>query len=399
MSEPDADAPVSAIDEPQDAAEQGSANGTTVVHAAEDFGEPCTVIYEDFDNGEPKQITNNGSAWTLSTDEAGKCQVKLVTVRGSGDIRDLWIQRLPIPPSTESAKTVLHLSGSDARRLVDLMNNLAFVSVIGQKQTTPLEERFAQVVVADPAALKDVYQHDPEQLRALIVNDESARDVVAIAYRRSQVEEFRRLLTDNDYFDQATKDRHGPESVWQNFIERNPWILGVSLSRQLLTGWDADRLEQTVVGMSIAGPGKRADAVLRTAGRVRSMAFVELKHHRTALLGKEYRHGCWAPSDELVGAVAQSQGTVQYALRGLGDHLPDHDENGADIPGEFTYLFRPRSYVIAGRLDEFVSESGGHYKQKIQSFELYRRHTDQPEIITFDELLARAEWLADAEAN
>jgi hypothetical protein len=40
-----------------------------------------------------------------------------------------------------------------------------------------------------------------------------------------------------------------------------------------------------------------------------------------------------------------------------------------------------------------------HHKQKIQSFELHRRHTNQPEIITFDELLARAEWLAEAEAN
>jgi hypothetical protein len=38
-----------------------------------------------------------------------------------------------------------------------------------------------------------------------------------------------------------------------------------------------------VAGHSIAGAGKRVDALMRTAGRIRSMVFAEIKHHGTAL--------------------------------------------------------------------------------------------------------------------
>ena len=34
----------------------------------------------------------------------------------------------------------------------------------------------------------------------------------------------------------------------------------------------------------------------------------------------------------------------------------------------------------------------GVHRPKYESFELYRRNLYEPEVITFDELLARAEW-------
>jgi Domain of unknown function (DUF4263) len=80
----------------------------------------------------------------------------------------------------------------------------------------------------------------------------------------------------------------GPEAVWQRFLEDNRWIFGGSLSLQFLASWDEKRLEQVVVGSSIGSVGKRADALLRTTSLVHSMIFVEIKHHRTKLLGEEY---------------------------------------------------------------------------------------------------------------
>jgi hypothetical protein len=49
------------------------------------------------------------------------------------------------------------------------------------------------------------------------------------------------------------------------------------------------------VGRSVKGVGKRVDALLRTAGIIRSLAFAEIKHHRTQLVEDEYRVGCWGP--------------------------------------------------------------------------------------------------------
>jgi hypothetical protein len=165
----------------------------------------------------------------------------------------------------------------------------------------------------------------------------------------------------------------------------------VSLAGQLLRSWDDSKLEKVVAGFSIAGPGKRTDALLRTSGRIRSLVFAEIKHHETALLARsEYRPGCWPPSSELVGGVTQIQQTVDRAVRSIGNRLADLDDEGAES-GEATWLIRPRSFLIVGDL-QFRGGSGGVHPAKHQSFELYRRNLYEPEVITFDELLARAEW-------
>ncbi|MEV0028174.1 Shedu immune nuclease family protein [Nocardia sp. NPDC050793] len=243
------------------------------------------------------------------------------------------------------------------------------------------------------------YRRDPSLFRKLIENDEGARDVVAMAHRKQQVDRFRRLLKDDEYFDAqvAASPRVGEEGVWQRFFEENPWILGLSLGGQLLTSWDDNRLEQVVAGFSIAGVGKRIDALLRTAGRIRSLVFAEFKTHRAPLLRTTaYRPGCWVPSEHLSGAVAQVQGTVHRAVSTMGERLQDKATDGSDLPGEFTYLLRPRSYVVVGQLSGLVGEGGGDRQEKIRSFELFRRQLVEPEVITFDELYARAEWLVSS---
>jgi hypothetical protein len=245
-------------------------------------------------------------------------------------------------------------------------------------------------------ALESVYRRDPDRVRRLITADKSAHDVVAVAHRRESVKKFRLLLSDSNFFDNQISQNRGPEAVWQEFLEENRWILAGSLTWQFLTSWDKQHLEQIVAGSSISAHGKRTDALLHTAGLVRSLVFVEIKHHRTKLLGEEYRVGCWSPSKELCGGIAQVQGTVQRAIAEIGTRLPESSPDGSEVPGSFTYLLRPRSCLILGNLAEFIGAAGGINLNKYQSFELYRRNTQEPDIITFDELLARAEGLVDA---
>jgi hypothetical protein len=51
----------------------------------------------------------------------------------------------------------------------------------------------------------------------------------------------------------------------------------------------------------------------------------------------------------------------------------------------FTFLIRPRSYLIAGHLRVLGNDGGGVHMQKLRSFELYRQNLYEPEIVTFDE--------------
>lgn len=99
-------------------------------------------------------------------------------------------------------------------------------------------------------------------------DDENVVVLGDLAGRRAVLEQFRRMLDDDAYFDSLIEANKGKEAVWQQFFETNPWVLGVGLGTQLFTSWSEEKLEQIVKGHSIAGDGKRADALLRTSGTV-----------------------------------------------------------------------------------------------------------------------------------
>ena len=261
---------------------------------------------------------------------------------------------------------------------------------------TDQEQQLLRAISARPGMTEMVYRLDPGLFARLIEEDVSARDVVAIAHRGAVVERFRRFLDDPEFFAAAAEPFGGKkEAVWQSLLEENPWILGISLAATAADRLEPEKLEQVVAGFSISGPGKRADALMRTNGRIRAMVFAEIKHHETQLLGTQYRTGAWAPSAELVGAVAQVQQNIHLASRQINGRLADIDDRGIET-GEHTYMVRPRSFVILGSLDQLRSPQGVH-RSRYESFELYRRNLYEPDIVTFDELLARAEWHVEAE--
>jgi hypothetical protein len=361
-----------------------------------DFGETPEIRYEDLDNAAHRRaVTGIGSEWTIEpVDGSRQYRLKMLMIRGTNEVQDLWIVNVERDTSTE----VMHLTGESAARFVAIIRNNAFTPADGSPVVVPPAK-----VLPDATALSAAYEHDPTALRLLIEKDATAGDVVAVAHRRQVVDEFRRMIDDEVYFDAlvAVQARKSKEGVWQEYFEANPWLLGLGLSAHLLIGWDEDKLEKVVVGADIGGPGKRADAVVETAGVIGLLALAEIKHHRTDLLANGiYRSGCWPPSTELSGAVAQSHGTVQLTLERLINKVEKKDDEGFTVPAETTYIYRPRSYVVIGQLSEFLHpETGGRNEAMVRSFELYRRNLHEPIVITFDELLARAEALVATHAE
>lgn len=158
---------------------------------------------------------------------------------------------------------------------------------------------------------------------------------------------------------------------------------------------DGGKLERFVSGASIAGPGKESDAVLRSKGKIGALCFVEIKSHNTELQKhRPYRSGVWPPSDDLVSAISQSQRTVQLAESNIKNSLQPSDRLGNPI-SERVYLYRPRSVLICGNLNQFLTENGVN-EEKYASFELFRRSINAPEIMTYDELFERAKLMIDS---
>lgn len=363
----------------------------------QDQGHPSRYIYRVFD--ESPTADDDDFDWSnevIFTTPGGRKQVQLQVARSAGAVRKIRIQRVPTSGDLTRLETLLELNRDQSTRLIDMLRAIDVIPIEGEG-TVHVDDQLLRDVFADPDAVARVYADDPDRFRALIESDVNARDVIALQHRRDVAATMRGWLEDDDAFAAANAAAGGPERAWQKLLEANPWVLGIGLGGQLLTSRDEGKLEQTVVGRSIKSVGKRADALMRTAGIIRSLAFAEIKHHKTALLGDEYRSGAWSPSKDVAGAVVQAQQTVHLARQELGDYIQDQAEDG-ELLDTGTFLLHPRSFLVVGSLDQLTGSRGGPLPDKVRSFELFRRSLQEPEVITFDELVTRAEWHIEAAA-
>ncbi|WP_417825597.1 Shedu immune nuclease family protein [Thalassospira povalilytica] len=243
--------------------------------------------------------------------------------------------------------------------------------------------------------LKDILDGNEEAIAELVSSSLTKMDITSIGYRKKQLETFERLLRDPDYFERVKGQKKcKDERLWQLFFEKNKWIFGYGLGNVYLDSLDSAQLEQVVKGYDVGSGGKRVDALLKSRGAISSLCFVEIKTHNTTLLTeKPYRSDCWAPSPELVGGIAQVQATISSTTKSFVEKLSVTDGLG-NPTGEIAFNYQPKGFLVIGNLDSFRVDAGVN-EAKFRSFELFRRNTLNPEIITFDELFERASFIVN----
>lgn len=282
--------------------------------------------------------------------------------------------------------------GDEISKLIEFLNHVQTMPLESRGSLKISDEDLRRVVLSNAQAqamIQDNQELFAEVLRSAITKE----DVIAVGYRKKQLQIFKKLLDDSDFFEEIkAKKNLKDEGVWQKFFEKNPWIFGYGLSYIQLSSFDDKKLEQVVSGHTITNHGKRVDALLRTRGIISSLCFVEIKTHKTELLQtKSYRSGCWAPSDVLAGGISQVQGTVTRATEAIFNKLTITDDDG-NPTGEVAFNYIPKSFMLIGSLQEFMTENGVN-EERYRSFELFRRNITSPEIITFDELYERAKYI------
>jgi hypothetical protein len=281
--------------------------------------------------------------------------------------------------------------GDEIGKLVEFINHIQSMPLKHGGPMRIADEDLTKLVLSR-AQVANLLRDNEEVFNEVVRQALTKEDVVAIGYRKKQLKTFERLLEDETYFAEiSAKLNCGEEALWQKFFEKNPWIFGYGLRYVYLSGWDGKKLEQIVSGHRIFKDGKRADALLRTRGALSNLCFVEIKKHTTDLVDEKYRSGCWSPSAELAGAVAQVQGTVALAASEIRTKLAAVNNDG-DPTGEDAYNYIPKSFLIVGNLKEFNAAKGVN-EGRHRSFELFRGNLVRPEIITFDELYERARFI------
>jgi len=282
--------------------------------------------------------------------------------------------------------------GEEIGKLVEFIRNVQSVKLVSTNRINISDEELNRIVLSE-AQIKNLIQENHELFIEAMRSELTAQDIAAVSHRKNQIEVYRRLIDDEVYFSELkSKKKCTDEGLWQKYFEANSWVFGYGLGLLFLTNLNDKKLEQVIQGYSISTHGKRVDALMKTKGVISNLCFVEIKTHLTLLLeSKSYRSGCWAPSRELSGAIAQVQGTVALAIENLKSKINFDDENGNPTDEEI-YNYQPKSYLVIGSMKEFVSENGVN-RDKLRSFELLRKNTVNPEIITFDELYERASFI------
>lgn len=334
-------------------------------------------------------IVNNDGEYTPRL----KFWKKDKTKKGSSDVLELEI---PDMPETRMVKSLVDTDTGHRNLwiLLDFLRNCSQLAIPASS---------VKIIESDSADIVELLQGSEKDkivdaIKSVLGGNLTQAELDTIADRKGKLKMFADLLNDSEYFARVQQQRQDagrdskPEAIWQSFFEANQWIFGYGLNLVACQAYDNSKLEQITTGASrFAGAGKRTDALLRTRGVVSSLMFCEIKRPDTALInGTQYRKpDVWSVSSDVVGAVAQVQKTAEKAVRDVREFL--HQQSGPDgEPANLTVAtVRPRQVVVVGDTSQLGSDAGIN-GEKVAAFELFRRSNTDVEVITFDELYARA---------
>lgn len=168
------------------------------------------------------------------------------------------------------------------------------------------------------------------------------------------------------------------ETKWQSFFEANTFILSMAFAVPTVF------VQETpyVHGKRVSGQGgKFSDFLMRGQG-TGNVALMEIKAPGTRLLAP-YRSEQQGPSSELTGAITQVLGQRRRLTTGWS-HLKLEDDGTL----EGAEAYSPQAIVLIGTLPASRLDK--------EAFEAFRQVLRDITVLTFDELLARLEYLHQA---
>ncbi len=352
---------------------------------------PIRIASKVLDSPQTYSVVLERGSHVIRLTGAGRQEIVAKFYEDSRGILSLIIQRFTTTTG-KPHKTSFSFYGDEVTRLLEFISSIKLLQLPDAERINVADSELKKLLLS-PDQVRTLMVQNQELVLQMARDEITSSDLIALGYRKKELDRFRKLLYEPDHFD-TEKQVSGltDEGVWQAFFEKNKWVFGYGLAYVFLSSLDERKLEQVVVGYDLSGPGKRGDAVMKSRGAIEALCFIEVKKPTTSLLKPApYRSGCWSASDEVSGGVAQVQGTVEGAIRRLTEKVEPTSPSG-DPTGESLFSYQPKSFLVVGSLEEFKAERGIS-TEKYRSFELYRRNLFRPEILTFDELYARAKFI------
>jgi hypothetical protein len=207
----------------------------------------------------------------------------------------------------------------------------------------------------------------------------TADEINVLLGRKQGLESYERQMADGAW----------SEADWQDFFEREQWVFGYGLDYRIMRPFDRE------MKVGAGGVDNRNQPVIDFLMTFTDYTvLVEIKKPTTPIFRerKGGRAGTWEFSREFTGAVSQilEQKAEWLAFSQHGEH-----HNKAGTAKLLARTRNAKSVLVIGSAREFAA-SGNIRETTVMAdtFELFRRECRSIDIVTFDELLERARFIA-----
>lgn len=271
-------------------------------------------------------------------------------------------------------------------RLREFLNRLEFIDLSNEErfQIEDISVESGPKIITDAAdraliaRIKSLPHTEREQLFRSLQGDLTQEEINLLLGRRQALEVFQTRLNGDEW----------AETDWQNFFEKQSWVFGYGLDYRIMRPFD----REMVVG-SGGTDNRNKPTVDYLMTFTDYTVLVEIKRPDTPVFQpqKAGRAGTWRFSADFMDAISQvlEQKAEWLAAAQSGEHF--------DKSGSRRLETRTRDakviLVIGNRAEFDRSENLRDATIKRDTFELFRRDTRAVEIVTFDELLDRAEFI------
>ena len=324
------------------------------------------------------------------TGNVRKTQVSALITQDDKKIRRLTLQTFKTRAGDwieAVEKNEFTFRSDEFSRLLHFLTQLGFID-LSNEENFQIEDISTKagpktLIDAPDRGLIDHIQNMTEAQRNGLLNilhqSLTDEDINILLGRRQGLEEYEEHMRSGDW----------SETQWQEFFEHEQWVFGYGLDYRVMRQFGR---EMTVGSGGADNQNRPVIDFLMTFTDY--TVLVEIKRPDTPIFKKRRggRAGTWEFSAEFMSAVSQ---IIEQKAEWLSFAQTDEHYNK---PGNDVLTARTRnakSILVIGSRDEFNRSDDLRAANVMRdTFELFRRETRSIDILTFDELLERAQFIA-----
>ncbi len=119
--------------------------------------------------------------------------------------------------------------GDEIRKLFEFIKNITSISLDSSSSINITDENLNRIILSESQAKRIIHENQ-ELLSEILRSEVTKEDIVAVGYRKKQLDVYEKLLSDSIYFDDLKVKKNATnEGLWQKYFEKNPWIFGYGL--------------------------------------------------------------------------------------------------------------------------------------------------------------------------